>query len=295
MRAGASRSPTARALRSRSLRARTGGALLALLATGCASEPPANDPAGAETGGARAADPVLESVDARCALPDRPTGVHREGPDVLLVWELPAGGPYDQPVLPGDSAFLAYRAAVRADDADLERPVADRPEPTTPEEAALWQDEDFNADLAHGGSAGTIAPITCLDALLFAYQNRRVSQLERPTEFIASVLVRDEAATPRVTVVFGAGEEAFPPRSVYGFDVVERYLEEGWRYAYLLHNHTLQRNGSRLALGTPAPSTSDVGLVRSLVADLGLEGARVTNGFYTFAVPAEELPRFRSR
>jgi len=271
------------------------GALLLALALGCAGETPANHLARAAEAGSPAESPVAEPVDARCALPDRPTAVHRTGADVLLVWELPAGRPYDQPVLPGDSAFLAYRAAVRADGADLERPVADRPEPATPEEAAIWRDEDFNADLAHGGSAGTIAPITCLDALLFAHQNRRVSQLERPTEFIASVLVREAAETPAVAVVFGAGEEMFPPRSVYGFEVVGRYLAEGWRYAYLLHNHTLQRNGSRLALGTPAPSTSDVRLLRSLVADLGLEGARVTNGFYTFAVPAEDLPRFRAR
>src|SRR5690606_33678878 len=191
-------------------RARMCGALLLALAFGRAGEPPANHLARAAEAGSPAESPVAEPVDARCALPDRPTAVHRTGADVLLVWELPAGRPYDQPVLPGDSAFLAYRAAVRADGADLERPVADRPEPATPEEAAIWRDEDFNADLAHGGSAGTIAPITCLDALLFAHQNRRVSQLERPTEFIASVLVREAAETPAVAVVFGAGEEMFP-------------------------------------------------------------------------------------
>ncbi len=236
-----------------------------------------------------------ERIDARCRLPSDPVDVREEGDAVLVVWELPAEEVYGAPVLPADPGLLAWRAAIRADSADRLRPVADEPEPATEEAAALWEDERVNGELALGGEVGEIGPITCLDALLFACQNDRVPQLERPTEFIASVLRRDAPDGPRLAVVFGAGSEMYPPKSVYGFDVVDDYRAAGWRWIYVLHNHTTQRNGDRLALGTPTLSTADVQLTRGLASERGLEEARVTNGFYTFSATASELGRLRSR
>ena len=236
-----------------------------------------------------------ERIDARCRLPSDPVEVREEGGAVLVVWEMPAEDVYGAPVLPADPGLLAWRAALRADSANLLRPVGDEPEPATEEEAALREDERFNGELALQGEVGEIAPITCLDALLFAYQNARVSQLERPTEFLASVLRRDAADGPRLAVVFGAGSEMYPPKWVYGFDVVDAYRDAGWRWLYVLHNHTTQPNGERLVLGTPTLSTSDVQLTRGLAAERGLEGARVTNGFLTFSAPYGDLRRLRSR
>lgn len=48
-------------------------------------------------------------------------------------------------------------------------------------------------------------------------------------------------------------------------------------------------------MGFPAPSTSDVQLARSLVANLGLREVWVTNGMYTGVVAAENLGRFSTR
>jgi hypothetical protein len=214
---------------------------------------------------------------------------------VLLEWRFPDAPIYSQPVLPPDSAYLAYRAAVRADSADLRRPVADAPEPRTEAEAANWRDEDVNHELAQSGEVGRIEAITCLDALLFAYQNARVPELTQPTEFLASVLRREVEGRTQLAVVFGAGGELFIPKAVYGFDVAGDLVDQGWDYWYGIHNHTLQRNGDRLALGRPALSTSDVQLVRNLAADHGLRNARVTNGFYTFSASAEEFSLLRSR
>jgi hypothetical protein len=240
-------------------------------------------------------DSPRERIDARCRLPVAPDTVRTEGAAVLLVWELRLEDVFDQPFLPADEGLLAYRAAIRADGADLRRPLADEPTPGTEEEAALWADERFNHELAQSGEAGSIAPITCLDAMLFAHQNARVPQLERPTEFLASVLTRVVDGSTELAIVFGAGDEMFPPKSVYGFDVVDAYRADGWRWAYALHNHTTQRKGERLALGAPALSTSDVQLARGLAAGRGLESARVTNGFYTFTIPAAELGLLKSR
>jgi hypothetical protein len=198
-------------------------------------------------------------------------------------------------VLPEDPGLLAYRAAVRADSADVRRPVSDPPTVETEEAAEVWRNEFHNNDLAYAGEVGVIDPITCLDALLFAEQNARVRQLDQPTEFLASVLRRDSTGAGDVVVVFGAGRELFPPRAVYGFDVVDRFLEQGWTFWYVLHNHTLQRNGERIALGVPVPSTSDVQLARNLAEARGLRSVRVTNGFYTFEASIEEMAEFRAR
>lgn len=159
----------------------------------------------------------------------------------------------------------------------------------------MWADEDYNNELAQSGQVGTIEPISCLDALLFAYQHNRFSQLENPTEFIASVLTKEVAGEPRLAVIFGAGSEMFPPKSVYGFDIVDEYRSQGWRHRYAIHNHTIQANGDRLALGSPVLSTSDVQLMKNLVEGSGLETGRVTNGFYTFSVDADEIGLMRSR
>ena len=159
----------------------------------------------------------------------------------------------------------------------------------------MWRDEHFNHDVAQNGEVGAIEPISCLDALLFSYQHARVSQIEQPTEFLASVLRESAEEHSHIAVVFGAGTGMFPPKEVYGFETVDDYLSAGWSYSCLLHNHTLQRNGERIALGNPALSTSDVQLVRSLATERRLERARVTNGFYTYTATASEFDRLRSR
>jgi len=214
---------------------------------------------------------------------------------VLLEWRFPEAGIYSESAIPPDSAYLAFRAAVRADGAALRRPLADPPQPKSEAEAAMWRNEDINHELAQGGEVGKIEPITCLDALLFAYQNGRVPELTHPTEFLASVLRREVGDRSEIAVVFGAGDEMFIPKTVYGFDVVAELVAKGWDYWYAIHNHTLQWNGDRVALGRPTLSLSDVHLVRNLAADQGLSSARVTNGFFTFSVRAGEFSRMRSR
>lgn len=271
-------------------------AVFTVLSIACAR--PSNDREGEEkTAVTQVAGDSGESgtIDARCNFPNAPDTLRTDGSAVLLLWTLPDKAVFSQFVLPPDSAYLAYREAIRGDGADLKHPIADEPTPQTEAEAALWSDEAFNAELARSGEAGAIEPIRCLDALLFAYQHSRVSQLSQPTEFLASVLRRDVEGTSRLAVVFGAGKEMFPPKAVYGFDVVDEYGARGWLYWYALHNHTIQTNEDRLALGTPALSTSDVQLTRSLAESAGLESARVTNGFYTYTVPAMQLGLLRSR
>lgn len=243
---------------------------------------------------AAALEPSMR-VDPRCILHTDPDTVREDGSAVLLLWTFPDDPVYSAFVLPADSTYLAYRAAIRTAGAALRNPIADESTPSSEAEATLMRNEAVNRDLAQRGEVGVIEPIRCLDALLFALQHARVSQLTQPSEFLASVLRKEIGGVAQLTVLFGAGSEMFPPKSVYGFDVVEEHVAQGWEYWYALHNHTLQRDGDRPALGAPALSTSDVQLMRSLARDTGLQSARVTNGFYTYAVSAGQLDRLRSR
>lgn len=230
-----------------------------------------------------------------CAPRSRTTTILEADGAVLETWTFPSDEPAMNTALPDDSAFLSYRRAIERDGADVRRPVADPPVIHTEEEGEVWRNEYFNDDLIFEEGVGTIEPISCLDALLFARQANRMSQIDQPTEFIASVLRRERAPGSPLMVVFGAGSEMFPPREVYGFEVVEDLLADGWSYWYAIHNHTVRQHGDRIALGVPGPSTSDVDLYRSLVDNLGLESARVTNGFYTFIASADDLQLFRGR
>lgn len=248
----------------------------------------AQDAAGLPPAGPDAPD----LVNPDCTLPDAAETVLEGQGLVLRIWRFPWDDLYAGPALPDDAAFHAYRAAVRAGGAEERYPVLDVPDGVDAAEAHVWRDEVFNNEMVYSGRAGTVEPITCLDALIFAHQNARVPQVERPTEFIASVLRRRSEGREEVAVVFGAGEELFPPNSVYGFEIVDDHMDEGWSYWYLIHNHTRQRNG---ALGVPIPSTSDVRLVRWLAETRGLERARVTNGFYTFDAAINGLREFRWR
>lgn len=269
--------------------ARLSGIVAAAVVMSCASENSVEREA--DGGSASVAASISDPVDVLCALPSDPVVLLEEEGAVLQMWSLTWRDVYSQPVLPPDAAFLAYRRAIRAERADLERPP-----PLIPgTETEIWRDERHNNDLAYSGAVGSIDPITCLDALLFAEQHSRFSQLDHPTEFIASILRRRTGESDEVMVIFGASDEMFPPGSFYGFDVADAHRAQGWNWAYVLHNHTLQDDDGSRVLGVPVPSTSDVELARVLAEQRGLESARVTNGFFTFRAQVRELVDFRAR
>ncbi|MEM9055829.1 MAG: hypothetical protein AAGD86_00040 [Pseudomonadota bacterium] len=258
-------------------------ALLALCAAlcGCAAQPPA------------------ATADAPSTIPCRwPTApsvrLERDGL-VLKVWTFAERAVFASAALPADAAYAAYRARLDAAGAIVRQPALVVPPLSEQSQPDVWRDETLNNAAVYRGDVGTLQPITCLDALLFAEQNARFPQLETPTEFLASVLRRTTAEVTELTVVFGAGAELFPPKAVYGLDVVQEYRAQGWQFWYMIHNHTLQRDGDAVVLGVPAPSSSDVRFARSLADSHGLQRVRVTNGFYTFDAAVSDLASLRAR
>lgn len=249
-------------------------------------------PAPRDSGDGEAAAALIEPVDPACFWPSAPDLRSDDDGYVLKVWRFPLEEVHTRPVLPDEPGLLAYRAAMRSEGRVDRYPLLYLPPARNDAEAIVWRDEGFNNELAYAGGAGSIEPITCLDALLFAEQNARIPQLQRPTEFVASVLRKGTADRDEVVVVFGAGNEMFPSAPALGFDIVDAYLARGWRYWYSLHNHTRQATG---ALGVPVPSTSDVQMVRNQAGSRGLERLRVTNGFYTFDAAIGDIADFRAR
>jgi hypothetical protein len=230
-----------------------------------------------------------ERVEPQCVLPADPEVVKQDGNAVLLRWEMPADDFWFARGVPDDAKYLAYRRTIREAGADLERPIADDPVAKTDEEREMWKRERENAELTF--ASGRVRRINCLDAALFAYQHARYDQLAQPTEFVATVLRRQAM----IRVYFGAGDMMFPPKTVYGLDESRADVAKGWQLAVHLHNHTIQKRAGKHALGTPSPSTADVGLLRGVAEDPGLETVWVTNGMFTGEVPAGELARYRTR
>jgi len=209
---------------------------------------------------------------------------------VLLRWDMVDDALWSASQLPSDSAYQAYRRQIEEAGADQARPQQHVPEHQRDE--AFWARELRNVELAYTTDAGTIRPVRCLDALLFAHQNARVRQLESPTEFLASVLRRTDGEKTRLRVYFGAGDELFPPKTVYGFDQVGHDVNDGWEYVAMLHNHTIQDANGEVRLGVPAPSISDVQLLNGLIERVGLQEAWVTNGIYTVEIRAGDMVRY---
>lgn len=269
---------------------RTGTIILALILPACGTEP--RERVAAST----TADSRPDPVDPRCTWPSEPTLLARDGGASLLSWELKATPWLDQPVIPDDPAYLAFRAAIRNAGGDRRWPaVTDHPEPTGEAEREIWRREQRNNELARSGRVGRIRPIHCLEALLFAYQHNRYSQLTHPTEFLASILRKRVGDEMHLRVQFAGGGDMLPPKSLYGIDRIEQAIADGWVLWVVLHNHTVKEHQGRPWLSAPVPSTSDVDISRSVARDLGLRQVRVTNGFYTIEVDAAELGELQGR
>jgi len=225
--------------------------------------------------------PATPAPGPRCALPVARTVVVREGAARLERWDLDDAGALFTPALPDDAGYRSFRDTARADGAELRRPIADRAPPAGDAEREMWRREDHNALLVMSGKAGTLRAVQCLEALTFVPERETI------------VLVLRSAT--RVRIYAGSSDQMFPPKTVYGTTQAAEDIAAGWHLDVILHNHTVQRRGERMALGMPTLSTADVSLFRNLVTDLGLRSAWVTNGVFTAEVPATDFPLFLGR
>jgi hypothetical protein len=200
----------------------------------------------------------------------------------------------DPSSLPALAAFLdTARSRVGALDARavLRRQVAyyaSRPDSDSQGEAA-------NGRMVLDGSVGTLRPIGCVEALLVDYQAARFPMASHPTEFHAVIMERSDAGGSRVRVYFAASSAPWPPKAELLFQRAAADRREGWRAVAHVHNHPFEFAGGGDIAGANAPSLTDVQFWRYLRESLGIESARVTNGFATFDAPAAAFDRLRAR
>ena len=94
-----------------------------------------------------------------CKMPAQRTTVLERDGAILETWALHLKDVVTDE-LPKEPAFLAYRAAIQRDGANVPRPVADPPVVRTDAEAEVWRNEHFNNNLVFGGTVGSINPIS---------------------------------------------------------------------------------------------------------------------------------------
>jgi hypothetical protein len=232
-----------------------------------------------------------------CRWPVEPVVLRQAADTVYQSWT------FDAEQLPGEArlsrlpalgAFLdTVRTRVGSLDARalLDRQIAfyaARPDSDSQGEAA-------NGRLVLAGAVGTLRPADCLESLLVDYQAARFPMASHPTEFHVLIMERDDAGRRRLRVYFAASGAPWPPRANLLLQHAEADRREGWRAVAHLHNHPfLFESGGDIA-GANAPSLTDVQFWRSLRESLGVESARVTNGFATFDAPAAAFDRLHAR
>lgn len=232
-----------------------------------------------------------------CRWPVAPVVLQQEGDTLVQSWTFKAGqlpDRVDPASLPALSAFLdTVRSRVGPLDARalIQRQVA---------YYASHSDSDSQGEAANGrtvlgGSAGTLRPISCVEALLVDYQAARFPMASHPTEFHAVVMERQDAGRETMRVYFAASSAPWPPKAGLLFERAAADRREGWQAVAHLHNHPFELSSRGDVDGANAPSMTDVQFWRYLRDSLGIESARVTNGFATFQAPAAAFARLRAR
>jgi hypothetical protein len=244
--------------------------------------------------GGRAASPGISA--GSCRWPVAPVVIRRSADTIYQSWTFEAGQLPERVTLsrlPALSAFLdTVRTRAGALDARalLERQVAyyaSRPDSGSQGEAA-------NGRIVLGGSVGTLRPIDCMEALLVEYQAARFPMTSHPTEFHAVVMERGDAGRHWIRVYFAGSGAPWPPKANLLFEHVAAARREGWRAVAHIHNHPFTFASGGDIAGANAPSMTDVQFWLYLRDSLGVESARVTNGFATFEVPAAAFDRLHA-
>lgn len=163
--------------------------------------------------------------------------------------------------------------------------------------------EAANARMLLDGRAGTIAPISCLEAMLWKWQASRFPMLTHPTEFGALIL----QSAGRVRIYLSSDDLVGQRFRETISQLVRHDVASGYRLVAHLHNHPFLFNrvvGDRMwtmegtvndVAGALAPSMTDVQFYRNLRKSLGLAEAWVTNGMESARFVARDFDALTGR
>lgn len=203
-----------------------------------------------------------------------------------------------QPAEP-DKVISQFRTAVRArlgTDVDA-RALLERQRAIFAAMPAGWSGEAANAAFVLEGRVGKIAPMCCLEAMLWKWQASRYPMVEHPTEFGAFVLRGHGRVRVYLSSTDLVGQKIRPAITKR----VEADAMAGFRLLAHIHNHPFlfdRKVGDRMwtvegtredVAGTLAPSMTDVQLYQNLRHSLGLKEAWVNNGLQSARFQAVEF------
>jgi hypothetical protein len=200
-------------------------------------------------------------------------------PDSPYIWE-PANH---------NEQILTFREAIRERlGADINsRDLIERQRAIFQTLSDEWSGEASNSALLLGGEAGTITDMSCLETMLWAWQDARYPMLDHPTEFGAFVLQGDG----EVRVYLSSADLVGGRVNREVTEQMQADILAGFRLITHIHNHPFlfdREVGDRMwtieatvedIAGALAPSMSDVGFYRGFRESHGLEEAWITNGF----------------
>lgn len=277
---------------------------MALLLAGCAPSPQAL--LARPSSGSPTADRT--SAPSECSLADVPHDTLAVPDAKPTEWH----GRFDLPDSPrlwqsvgSDATIARFRDSVRArlGTEPESRHLIERQQRIYAALPGDWRGEAANAQRLLDGRAGTIAPISCLEAMLWKWQASRFPMLTHPTEFGALIL----RSAGRVRIYLSSDDLVGQRFRGTISDLVRADIASGYRLVAHLHNHPFLFNrvvGDRMwtlegtvgdVAGAVAPSMTDVQFYRNLRASLGLAEGWVTNGMESAHVVARDFDALTGR
>jgi hypothetical protein len=221
-----------------------------------------------------------------CAFPAPPMVVRDEVGALLQYWLIRNAPELGESSLPATPSLHEFRERIARSIDTVPRSLVER------QLAGTTGADAENVRLVLAGAAGSIRPMSCLEALLLATRTERATARGRPmhvdpTEFVSFVLKRGDT----LKVWFYTVDQPGLGRLGVLHEPVGRDVDEGWEVVTNLHNHNFFP-GTERVLGGVVPSGTDVQYLRSARATFGLPGASITNGFHSLDISAGDLDRF---
>ncbi|WP_428265738.1 hypothetical protein [Haliangium sp.] len=258
----------------------------AIAAGGAPACLPATAPAPAE---AEASEPA----DA-CRWPEASTVLSERDGVLHQVWEFDLAPVLTSTAQPNSEPLRRFRVEVADRLAALNPPLGLDPAALLAYEADSHGEGDNVAAVA-SGRAGRIRSITCLESLLLAIQAERKPMIEQPTELAAFILRRrSEGGHVHLRIYYSTADQPGLKMSPAIMDPLEADVAQGWTFWVMLHNHNFFFDQEPVQVGVPAPSKTDVELLRVFRDQLGLRQAWITNGFHTLVLSPDDLSILRA-
>jgi hypothetical protein len=239
---------------------------------------------------------VSRALGGECAFPFPPKtlvavgAADKAGSKLIQTWELPDSAALWSNRLPESASLLEYRATLQRLVSDLS-PAAllRRALPVIPSQ----KPDDLNLQIALGKASRWIRPMQCLEALLLGRQTDRMDMVKSPSELIAFVLRSRTKAALKIFTYTENEPGIYKLGEILGYVEKELASEPDWQLWINLHNHNFKL-GQPNILGVTAPSAADVGAFRDMANDLGLQEARITNGFDTIELKRADFWEFKA-